>query len=414
MLTQEAKWVLARKKPYIIAVTGNLGKTSTKDAIYFAIKDTVSTRRSEKSFNSEWGVPLTILGEKSGLNSPIAWLLILFRGLFASFDDHYPQYLVLEVGADRPHDIKKITEYIKPDIAVVTQFGQIPVHIEFFKDRDAIIEEKGYLVEALKKDGLLLWNKDDVDIREKIIQKTDAQKMSFALHELADIQAVDVKEYGNPLVGMKAHVLHEEKTYDVFIQHVLGKAPVYATLPALLVASHLAIPFEIAIPALARMEPAKGRMRLLSGMNESTIIDDSYNASPKAMEHGLHTVAHLSCTGKKRVVLGDMFELGSQSRDAHYAMGKIAGVSADVLYATGIRALAIAEGALDAGMQEAHIFECDTALDAGKQLVQDIEKGDIVYVKGSQGMRMEMAVKMILESTHDPRTLLVRQEKEWE
>ena len=97
ILTWEAKAVLARHKPFIIGVTGNLGKTSTKDAIYAVMKDHFHVRRSEKSMNSEFGVPLTILGEKSGWNNPFKWIIILVRGFFVAFDKEYPSHLVLEL-----------------------------------------------------------------------------------------------------------------------------------------------------------------------------------------------------------------------------------------------------------------------------------------------------------------------------
>ena len=129
LLVWEARLVLARQKPYIVGVTGNLGKTSTKDAIFAVMKEQFHVRRSEKSMNSEFGVPLTILGEKSGWNNPLAWLFILARGLLVPFSKHYPTHLVLEIGADRPGDIESIASWVKPDITVVTQFGQVPVHI---------------------------------------------------------------------------------------------------------------------------------------------------------------------------------------------------------------------------------------------------------------------------------------------
>jgi UDP-N-acetylmuramoyl-tripeptide--D-alanyl-D-alanine ligase len=108
VITWEAKAVLVRHKPFIIGVTGNLGKTSTKDAIYAVMKDHAHVRRSEKSMNSEFGVPLTILGEKSGWNNPLKWLIIIIRGFFVPFAKDYPTHLVLEIGADRPGDIKSI------------------------------------------------------------------------------------------------------------------------------------------------------------------------------------------------------------------------------------------------------------------------------------------------------------------
>ena len=192
LLTWEAKLVLTRHKPFIIGVTGNLGKTSTKDAIYAVMKGHFHVRRSEKSLNSEFGVPLTILGMKSGWNNPFHWAKILIRGFFVAFKKGYPTHLVLEIGADRPGDIKSIARWVKPDITVVTQFGQVPVHVEFFKDRDAVIEEKGYLVEALKSDGVFIYNRDDNDAK-KLLEKTQARKVSFGIHEPSDAQASSVR-----------------------------------------------------------------------------------------------------------------------------------------------------------------------------------------------------------------------------
>jgi UDP-N-acetylmuramoyl-tripeptide--D-alanyl-D-alanine ligase len=108
-----------------------------------------------------------------------------------------------------------------------------------------------------------------------------------------------------------------------------------------------------------------------------------------------------------------MLELGEFSRDEHYKIGQLAAKSSHILYTVGIRARAIAEGALDAKMADEHIKECDTSIDAGRELVLDLRPWDVVYVKGSQGMRMERAVKMILAETHDSKKVLVRQEHEW-
>ena len=154
-------------------------------------------------------------------------------------------------------------------------------------------------------------------------------------------------------------------------------------------------------------------MRLLSGMNGSVIIDDTYNASPKATEHGLKTLNEIETKGRKIAVLGDMLELGDFTRDEHYKIGQEASKSCHKLYTVGIRSKVMAEGALDGGMSDENIMQCDTSIDAGKELVQVLKKDDVVYIKGSQSMRMERAVKMILAETHNPSKVLVRQEKEW-
>lgn len=412
IITWEAKLVLAKHKPFIIGVTGNLGKTSTKDAIYAVMKGNMAVRRTQKSLNSEFGVPLTILGEKSGWSNPLKWLMIIIRGFLLTFSKHYPTHLVLEIGADRPDDIKKIAEWVKPDIVVVTQFGQVPVHIEFFENRDAVINEKGRLVEALKENGLFIWNADDHDAL-KLLEKTSARKASFGIHENADAKADNVKMYGTPIEGTEADVKLGDEVQHLVLPEVVGKSLVYCALPALLVARELGLSLEVACAALRDADKPKGRMRLLQGMNGSTIIDDTYNASPKATEHGLQTLGSIETSGRKIAVLGDMLELGEFTRDEHYKIGLEAAKVAHKLYTVGIRARVMAEGALDGKMADENIMQCDTSLDAGKELVGVLQAGDVVYMKGSQGTRMEKAVKMILAETHDPRKVLVRQEGEW-
>jgi UDP-N-acetylmuramoyl-tripeptide--D-alanyl-D-alanine ligase len=411
LLILEAKLVLKNKKPFIIGVTGNLGKTSTKDAIYAVMKDHFHVRRSEKSMNSEFGVPLTILGEKSGWNNPFSWIGILLRGAFAPWSKSYPTHLVLEIGADRPGDIKSIASWVHPDITVVTQFGQVPVHIEFFENRDAVIAEKGYLVEALKEDGVFIFNADDHDA-EKLLPKTQARKVSVGIHKSAEIKADDIRMYGKPMEGTQADIFVAGEKHHLVLPEVVGKSPVYAALPALACACELAIPLEIACASLRDADKPKGRMRLLQGMNGSVLIDDTYNASPKATEHGLQTLASLDVE-RKIAVLGDMLELGHFTKEEHYKIGKIAAKSCHKLYTVGIRARGIAEGALDEKMLDENIMQCDSSIDAGKELVQILRPGDVVYLKGSQGIRMERAVKMILRETHKAEELLVRQEKEW-
>lgn len=412
-LIWEAKLALARHKPFIIGVTGNLGKTSTKDAIYAVMKNHFHTRRSEKSMNSEFGVPLTILGEKSGWNNPLRWLFILIRGMFVPFQKEYPTHLVLEIGADRPGDIKSITSWVKPDITVVTQFGEVPVHIEFFKDRDAVVEEKGYLVKALKDTGLFIYNKDDHDAA-RLLGLTQAEKMGIAIHEKADIQARDVRVYGSPLEGTEAEIIIGEESHKLILPQVIGKSPVYCALPAIAVAKYLGVSIADACTSLHNEPKAKGRMRVLQGMNGSVIIDDSYNSSPKACEHGLKTLASIDTRGRKIAVLGDMLELGVHTRDEHYKIGKVAAKSAHKLFTVGIRSRVTAEGALDGGMSDDAIMQCDTAIDAGKELVSILKEGDVVYVKGSQGVRMERTIAMILGANHNPKAVLVRQEAEWQ
>src|SRR3989344_1903834 len=133
ILQAEARLILRKYKPKIAAITGTVGKTSAKDAIYTVLSGSHYVRKSQKSFNSELGVPLTIIGAASGWNNPLLWLYNIIAGLgVILLKNHYPKWLVLEVGVDQPGDMQKITSWLKPDIAVITRFSKVPVHVEFF------------------------------------------------------------------------------------------------------------------------------------------------------------------------------------------------------------------------------------------------------------------------------------------
>src|SRR3989344_3018306 len=141
ILTWQARAVLRKYKPKIVAVTGSVGKTSAKTAIAAACSSRF-VRASLRSYNSELGVPLTILGETSGFNNPFRWLAVIFSGIGqVLFNNPYPEILVLEVGADRPGDIKKIAEWLKPDVAVMTALGTTPAHVEFRSEERRVGKE---------------------------------------------------------------------------------------------------------------------------------------------------------------------------------------------------------------------------------------------------------------------------------
>src|SRR3989344_1969960 len=163
ILICEARLVLSRYRPKIIAITGSMGKTAAKDAICAALSGGgLRARKSEKSFNSELGVPLTILGLENAWRNPLRWAENILRGLWlAARKTGYPAWLVLEVGADRPGDIRKIARWLRPDIAVITGVPEIPVHVEFFRSAEELAREKRALAEYVKQGGKLVLNGDD-------------------------------------------------------------------------------------------------------------------------------------------------------------------------------------------------------------------------------------------------------------
>lgn len=418
ILTWEAQFVLRRHNPKIIAVTGSAGKTSTKDAIFCVLsKNGAFIRKSEKSYNSELGVPLTILGLETGWGSPWRWFLNIVRGLKVALSrETYPEWLVLEVGADRPGDIRTIAKWLRPDIAVITSIPDIPVHVEFFNSPHALAREKKYLAEYLKHDGMLIVNGDDTHT-QKIYQEFSTIATSFGFGGENAFIATDVgiKYEEKRPVGMHFYSNHSGSATEVSLHGALGKPRVYSALAALAVAEVAGISQEEAAQALAAWEPPPGRMRLLEGIRGSMIIDDTYNSSPAAAHSALDTLKEVKGFKKRIAIMGDMLELGRFSKDAHTEVGRHAKKCTDMLITVGFRAKAIGEAALDIGMPEAKIrmYDQGESIRAGKEIESELNETTIVLIKGSQSMRME---KTVLEIMHDPmhaEELLVRQDPDW-
>jgi UDP-N-acetylmuramoyl-tripeptide--D-alanyl-D-alanine ligase len=417
ILTWEARLVLKKYKPKIIAVTGSIGKTGTKDMISHVLSGHVYTHKSLKSYNSELGVPLTVLMEETGWRDPLLWLKNIFRGLsFIFLKSHYPEYLVLEVGVDRPKDMKNVTSFIKPDIAVFTKLSSIPPHVEFFKDKEALYKEKFYLANAVKKGGVLIVNKDDPEImRIKDSYKEGREVVSFGFGEGADIRASDehIKYVDEHPKGISFKVNAYGNVIPVFIPGTIGEGYIYSALAALAVARALSVNLVKATASISEFHSPPGRMKILDGINKSIIIDDSYNASPDAMVSSIRMFKKLKNSGKKILVLGDMLELGKETVEAHQKMGEEFSGDISSAYLVGPRARFMAEGKKKGGLKANQIYFVSGALEAGTVLSKKLKEGDAVLVKGSQGIRLEKTVEKILRDPEKKKEFLVRQEIEW-
>jgi UDP-N-acetylmuramoyl-tripeptide--D-alanyl-D-alanine ligase len=425
ILRLEAQAVLRKYKPKIVAVIGSVGKTSTKDAIYAVFSREFFTRRSEKSFNTEIGIPLTILGCHNEWSNPIGWARNIFRGLsLILFRHEYPEWLVLEIGVDRPGDMKTVAKWIHPDVIVVTRFADVPVHVEYFPSPEALIEEKALLLASLRKDGLLVLNRDDGKVFA-LKEKWKGKTSTFGFEEGADVRASNLSLlYGEDDLerkipaGVMFRIDTGGKTFPVRLNGTLGKATVYAAAAALATGMKQEINIVKISEALEEVVPPPGRMRIIPGIKKTYIIDDSYNASPIAMASAIETLREMEAYGRKIAVLGDMLELGKYSTDEHKKAGELAGTFCSILVTVGMRARYIAEGALNAGMSEKNIYQFENSREAGKYLEKILEEGDVVLIKGSQGsgaqsIRMERAVEEIMAEPERAGELLVRQGEEW-
>lgn len=415
ILVAEAAVLIKRHKPKIVAVTGSVGKTSTKDAIFAAIKGNVYTRKSEKSFNSELGVPLTVLGLPNAWNNPFAWVRNILEGFFiAFFSRSYPEVLVLETGIDRPGDMERLTKWMQPDIVVLTRLPTVPVHVEYFASPESVVEEKMKLVSALRPDGVLIYNHDD-DVIGSQLAGVLQRKVGFGRYTETDfIARADQTRYQDDQpVGVQFTLHHLDNEYAVLLEGTVGTQHVYSCGAAIAVADELSVPIETAVESLRSFRTPNGRMRLISGIKSTLIIDDTYNASPIAVEQALLALKELSYAKRKIAILGDMLELGKFSTDEHRRIGSLVPAAAQVLFTVGVRSRTIAEGAMAAGMSEKHIFQYDDVARAGRELQALLHPGDVVLVKASQGIRAERIVEEVMANPDRAVELLVRQDSSW-
>jgi len=413
----QARAILKKYNPKIIAVTGSVGKTSTKDAIYSVISKSFYVRKSDKSFNSDIGVPLTILGCNNAWSNPLKWLQNIWQGLsYIIYNKRYPEWLVLEVGADRPGDIKKIATWLKPDVVVVTKFSKVPVHIEYFKSKEEVVAEKGNLVDALKHDGILVLNSDDTDVFA-FKNKTKNRIITYGMMGDAAVRATNYsiyyKEGTQEPFGVYFKVEYAGNTLPVKIIGTLGTNNIYSSLAALAVGAGLGLNLVESTENLSKHVSPKGRMNLIKGLKKSTIIDDTYNSSPVALASALDTLRGLKTKNRKIAVLGDMLELGKHTVEAHKEAGVLASTACNLLVTVGLRSRGMAEGAIDAGLDEDSVLQFDNSLEAGKYIRDILKEGDVILVKGSQSTRMEKVVKEIMDQPNLASELLVRQEEEW-
>ncbi len=420
LLEIEARLVLKKYRPKIVGVTGNVGKTSTKVAIALVLAHTAQVRESDKSYNSEIGLPLTILGCKTGWSNPWLWFLNLFEGVsLLLFPHHYPEWLVLEIGADRPGDIKHVASWLMLDVAVITRIGEKPVHVEFFPTAEALAKEKSYMINALGPGGALVLNEDDAVV-SAMREKTALRPVTFGFNEGATIRAsnnrVVYQEREGVQVpdGITCKVDYNGKSFPLRLNSMFGANNVYAALAAMAVGVSLDLNLVTCIEALTHFVPPPGRLNILEGIKGSVLIDDTYNASPTAMRLALESLREVEITGRRIAVLADMLELGKLTEEAHEETGTLAAATCDLLVVVGQRAKFIADGAKAAGMSADRIMYFDDACAAGKALDPLIQKGDVVLVKGSQFMRMERCVEEIMLHPEKKAELLVRQDPEWE
>lgn len=409
-----ARAILRKYRPMVVMITGSVGKTSTKDAVAAVLSERFHLRASEKSYNSEFGVPLTIIGSKNPWLDFHKWARVIEEALaLALLPSHYPKLLVLEVGADRPGDLARILRIATPDAVVVTRLPDVPVHVEAYASPSAVREEEFAPAFALPAGAPLVISADDPHAR-KLAERLSAKVTTFGFARDADVRIGDaeVAVEDGTANGMKAVVATPAGEHPILVAGAVGRPQLYAPAAALALARALGMSDEEALSGLSRYVPPPGRCRLLAGANGSLIVDDSYNASPAAVEEALSILKEVPGASRRIAVVGDMLELGRYSVSEHERIGAIAADGADVVVGVGVRARAVADAARAAGLPEERALTFETSAQAADALKGLVGEGDVVLVKGSQSIRMERVVEALLADPADMGKL-VRQEKEW-
>jgi len=416
-----AKMILAKYKPQVVGITGSVGKTGTKEAVYTVLRSKFKARRSKKNYNNELGVPLTIIGAGAPGKSIPGWCFVFLKAawLLVWKDKNYPEVLVLELGVDRPGDMDYLMNIVKCDIGIITAIGAN--HLEFFQSKTAIQKEKGRLIENLKKGGWAILNYDNQKSRE-LTGKSTSKTLTYGFSEKSNVRAQNIifkfEEDGDieDMSGISFKLNYKGSVVPISLPRVIGYSAIYAALAGAAVGITQEMNLVEISRALKDFYLPAGRMNLIKGIKHTLIIDDSYNASPQSTVSALEFIRKIDLgeKGRKWAVLGDMMELGSYTEEGHSQVGKkVVETDFDKLVTVGERARDIGRAGREAGLRKEDIFNFASSEEAGRFIQERMEEGDLLLVKGSQSVRMEKIVKEIMADPLNAKNILVRQSEDW-
>jgi UDP-N-acetylmuramoyl-tripeptide--D-alanyl-D-alanine ligase len=353
----------ARPRLKVIGVTGSVGKTTTKEIIAGVLATKYPVLKSEGNLNSEIGLPLVLL---------------------EATNRH--RRAVLEMGMWAPGEIALLCEIAQPEIGVVTMVG--PVHQERLGTIEAIAWEKSQLPASLPGYGVAVLNADDARVMA-MSERTAAHVITFGLAETADVRAENVQSHG--LAGVNFTLMHGDERAPVYSK-LPGRAMVHNALAAAAVGVVDGLPLADVAAAITAL-PRASRMCVHRGRGGSTIIDDTYNASPASMLAALDLLGESA--GRKIAVLGDMRELGDAETGGHADVGRRAAEIADVVFAVGELGRMIGEAALAAGHRDVRVVATKDGI--APELALQLTAGDVVLLKASRALELETLVEELRE-----------------
>jgi len=405
---------LRKYRPRIVGITGSVGKSSTKQAVFTALAPKFNARSSQKNYNNEFGLPFAVIGVDSPGKNIFKWLAVFIKAMWMStVRVEFPEVLILEMGVDRIGDMDYLLNIAKPDIAILTAIGVS--HLEFFSTPERILEEKIKIFRELGAQGCGIVNIDDKKIRAAI-PHIRGKVLGYGFDPAADVRIVDCQvTYGRKQrsFGTMFKVSYKGETAPVFLSGTIGMPHVLACTAAVAVGLNFGMSLKEIAGNLAAYEAQPGRLRLIPGVFQSTIIDDTYNAAPNSTAVAINELAEFPVV-HKIAVLGDMLELGKISEQAHKDIGIfLSKQSFDYYIGIGKKIKLAIEQLRAEGVPNDQALYFDKQEQLIKFLEEKVNDGTAVLIKGSQGSRMEKVVKAIMAEPKRARELLCRQDGKW-
>jgi UDP-N-acetylmuramoyl-tripeptide--D-alanyl-D-alanine ligase len=354
-------WYRSTLDTLVVAVTGSVGKTTTRNMLCAALGARFQGVQSPQNYNNHIGVPLS--------------LCLL-----------HPQheFAAIELAASRVGEIAQLAAIARPEIGVVTAIG--PAHLDEFGTLDNIARAKGELLEALPDTGFAVINGDDEQVRG-IAGRASCRVLTAG------------ERASNDVVARRIEIDNDSLRFQVdrsrFTVHAAGRHHLTAAVLTVAVAREVGMDDAEIAAGLQTFRPAAGRCQVLS-IGDWTVIDDSYNASPRSMHAACELLRNWQGAHHRLLVTGDMLALGRDSTDYHREFGTFAARSGvDRLVAVGAQAATVAGSAMQAGMDAGCLGACHDLETLAVLLDCWLEAGDVVLVKGSRGMQMERAVERL-------------------
>ena len=355
----------------LIAITGSVGKTTTKEMLATILEQVAPGLKTAGNFNNLIGLPLTLLGlEKKD------------------------QWAVLEMGTSAIGEIERLTEIAQPSIGMITNIGA--AHLETLQGLDGVSRAKGELYAGLQG-GTAILNLDDPRVAQLPVAN-GVKKLTYGLSAAAQVRAEAIADNEN---GVSFELILAEQHYPVQL-NIPGRHNVSNALAAAAAAMEIQVPVEKIVSGLTQFVSLKGRLDLHSLPSGGMLLDDSYNSNPLSAAAALDALGALPGPGRRVAVLGDMLELGEKSVAMHEELGGQAARIADVLIGVGSFSADLCRGAKAAGMKSEQLIEVPDAATAIKYLHEKQRPGDKILVKGSRGVHLEQLVDVLKVAVDTP------------